>query len=693
MDSNRQPDAEQVKAAAAERWPVILRALAPELIPALDAGPSRKVRCPLPHHDDKDPSFRIDKPGEGRAICSCGGYDGWNLLELLRRWDFPECLRQVADVLHLDGGNGKPAPGPSQGNGQPDVDPLDRMAAVKRCPVESLRAYGATSFPTQRAVAFPMFDANGAKCSQFDVWPDATDDVHRKGMNQKGKPTGMFLPIENGEPRLPAAGETWLIVEGVKDAAAMHGLGYSACGLPGKTCKAEWVPMFRGLKVLICLDNDQAGREATPKLRRSLEKEAASVGVVELPAAGDVRDAITAAGPEAVKAAVEKASQEGEPTEPWPVEEYDALALVTVEFCYTFLVDEVLVALQPSLGGGTFKSIKTGVHLDLGISAASGTKFLGRFAVPCPVRVGFISSESGMPTIAETCQRIASAKGVDLGALRDSFVVTPDSHDFSSTAGLDALVGWCKRREFVLVIIDPAYLNFAGLADVSASVWAVGAKLRAFSVALLREGITPVVVHHSVKVPLDKYAPLDLAALSGSGWAEFARQWILLNRRAEYVDGSGFHELHCRIGGSAGHSSLWHLDIDEGPAGTTPRNWRIGLTEAGQAKRDAARAKDEAFERDVQDKAGLIVRHLQQRPGQTDTETGIFKLGIGRTKAAIQALQLLQERGQVAFEDDCVRKPGRKSGRPGWRLLVSENSVSENQQQETGNGQQELQFA
>lgn len=348
---------------------------------------------------------------------------------------------------------------------------------------------------------------------------------------------------------------------------------------------------------------------------------------------------------------------------------------MTCEFPITYLAEDLLVAKQPGISGGGWKCLKTGVMLDVGIGLASGTRILDHFAVPNPVRVGFISSESGMATIAETCQRIALAKGIKLGALRENFVVTPESNDFSRMAGVDSLVAWCKRREFVVVIIDPAYLNFAGLADTSASVWAVGAALRAFSVALLAAGITPIVVHHSVKVPQDKYAPLDLAALSGSGWAEFARQWTLLNRRRDYIDGSGFHELHCRIGGSAGHSSLWHLDIEEGPADQDEaRKWRVGLTEAGQARRDAARNKDEAFDRDVQGKAAQIVRHLEQQPNCADTETGILKGSIGRAKAAQRALEMLRETGRVIIEPNCVQKGGRTSGREGFRLVATDRT-------------------
>ena len=56
----------------------------------------------------------------------------------------------------------------------------------------------------------------------------------------------------------------------------------------------------------------------------------------------------------------------------------------------------------------------------------------------------------------------------------------------------------------------------------------------------------------------------ELDDMSQSGFAEFARQWILLSRRKDYLDGSGLHELWMRSGGSAGNSSLWRLDVDEG---------------------------------------------------------------------------------------------------------------------------------
>ena len=52
--------------------------------------------------------------------------------------------------------------------------------------------------------------------------------------------------------------------------------------------------------------------------------------------------------------------------------------------------------------------------------------------------------------------------------------------------------------------------------------------------------------------------------LAIAGIAEFARQWILLNRRAPFVPDSGRHELRLNVGGSAGHSGSWDVTINEG---------------------------------------------------------------------------------------------------------------------------------
>jgi hypothetical protein len=73
--------------------------------------------------------------------------------------------------------------------------------------------------------------------------------------------------------------------------------------------------------------------------------------------------------------------------------------------------------------------------------------------------------------------------------------------------------------------------------------------------------------------------------MAWAGFQEFARQWILLGRREQYEPGTGEHELWLSVGGSAGHSGLWGLDISEGVSGQ-PRHWNIELSTPDQAREE-----------------------------------------------------------------------------------------------------------
>ena len=48
------------------------------------------------------------------------------------------------------------------------------------------------------------------------------------------------------------------------------------------------------------------------------------------------------------------------------------------------------------------------------------------------------------------------------------------------------------------------------------------------------------------------------------------------------MPGTGEHKLWLNVGGSAGHSSLWALDVDEGPSGQ-PRHWKVTLSTPSEA--------------------------------------------------------------------------------------------------------------
>lgn len=66
-------------------------------------------------------------------------------------------------------------------------------------------------------------------------------------------------------------------------------------------------------------------------------------------------------------------------------------------------------------------------------------------------------------------------------------------------------------------------------------------------------GATPIFAHHTVKhagmkpgrngAQYKSYEPAELGDLAFAGFAEFARQWLLIARRADYEPGTGKHQL------------------------------------------------------------------------------------------------------------------------------------------------------
>ncbi len=99
---------ETIKTHAAGRWLSILRALAPQLSPACEQ-PGRHVPCPI--HGGTD-GFRLfnDVAETGGGICNtCGAFaDGFDLLEWINGWTFPEAVDVVTRFLGMGDGYAPP---------------------------------------------------------------------------------------------------------------------------------------------------------------------------------------------------------------------------------------------------------------------------------------------------------------------------------------------------------------------------------------------------------------------------------------------------------------------------------------------------------------------------------------------------------------------------------------------------------
>ena len=142
----------------------------------------------------------------------------------------------------------------------------------------------------------------------------------------------------------------------------------------------------------------------------------------------------------------------------------------------------------------------------------------------------------------------------------------------------------------------------------------------------------------------------ELSDLAWSGFSEFAGQWWLIGRREKYyANRPGEHQFWLNVGGRAGHSALYGLDIHEGKR-TDPggRHWEVDVLRPSEA-RESAREKHKArqdTEREARQEKKLegdkvkLSRALVKFPdGETESVLRT-RAGISGTafKAALAAL-------------------------------------------------------
>lgn len=285
-----------------------------------------------------------------------------------------------------------------------------------------------------------------------------------------------------------------------------------------------------------------------------------------------------------------------------PVEEFGFEVITAAELDrkhlpIDYLIPGILVASQPAMIAGASKTLKTGTALDLAISLASGQPFLGEAEVTRPVKVGMFSGESGMPVLQETSRRICRQKGFSLGELGERFVLCDTIPKVKQVSQIDAFRSVIQDHKLEVVIVDPLYLSLDG-ADL-ANVFAMGEQLDIFGRMGKELGVTMVLLHHTRKLTTNasEYQPLELSDMSAAGVAEFARQWLLISRRSKYDPDSSIHQLWLSAGGSAGHSRLLAVDIDEGhQSDEGGRKWDVTVMPANEAKKLAAEAAKERRE-------------------------------------------------------------------------------------------------
>jgi hypothetical protein len=326
-------------------------------------------------------------------------------------------------------------------------------------------------------------------------------------------------------------------------------------------------------------------------------------------------------------------------------------------------VSWVLVRLLLGLIGGPLKNLKTSIALDLVLSIASGTRFLGHFPVSPAEPAAIFSGESGSATLWETAGRICAGRGLDLQRLvRDKmFFLFDKLPRLDDPQALASVHRWIRERWVKLVVYDPFGRGLGDQAGNTANLAAMGNLIGAFSDACTTAGATPIFCHHSWKhFPAGRLMQLD--DLSGAGLAEAARQWFLLSRLHAYdPTRPGDHELLVNYGGSRGQAGGFGLSVREGKIQSdgTGRRWDVQvrpLDEAVAARQGGrGRQAGPAVNREadgLRKATGRVLKVVEDLDrGEGAPYSQVRKAARMANGTVKEAVRLLREEGRLRVEE------------------------------------------
>jgi len=248
---------------------------------------------------------------------------------------------------------------------------------------------------------------------------------------------------------------------------------------------------------------------------------------------------------------------------------YSTPELHAAPFERRYLIPGVLAAGQPGGVFGAFKTLKTSCTIDLLVSVATGTPFLGRFPVLESGPAMFFSGESGLANLQSIVRRVCAARQVAPDEV-EGFSLSPDLPRLDRPRDAAVMRKFIDDRGLKVLAIDPAYLAM-DLGESAHNLFCVGRHLRTLAELGSQTGCSVLIVHHCKRRGITRYEPATLADVVWTGFAEFAAQWIMLSRRWPFDPATGRHELWASFGGRSGHAGLWALEITEATLGDPPQ--------------------------------------------------------------------------------------------------------------------------
>jgi len=320
----------------------------------------------------------------------------------------------------------------------------------KNVPPDAWRAYGAK--PDGGGVRLPMFGLDGEECSTMLITPS-----NGKGKYEKGKPTGLFLP-----GRLPAPGETWCIVEGGKDPAALYALGFLAAGLPSNRLSAKFAEVFRDVDVVLATDGDKPGRDGGQSTYDLLVPIARSIKICSFPDGGmDARDVIKKDGKAGIERVLRGAKSASSIRLLPPIRDAHDLLGTPCQIPAELIKGMLHCGSKLSLGGAS-KGYKTWTLDDLAISVAYGVPFLGCETMQSKVLL--LDLELQEAFCKQRIQTLLTARGL---------TSEPGRLDVWNLRGYTAghsvifpkIIERISGGDYGLVVLDPIYKLYGGATD------------------------------------------------------------------------------------------------------------------------------------------------------------------------------------------------------------------------------------
>lgn len=244
----------------------------------------------------------------------------------------------------------------------------------------------------------------------------------------------------------------------------------------------------------------------------------------------------------------------------------------------TYLVDGVLATEGGFILGGPAKCLKTAIAVDLCYSIASGSPFLGHFDVPERKKVAFFTAETAPAAIYNRLTKIQEFRG---GAgWGDRLLLSRLSPQLSEDEWINELKHAINDLEVDFCLIDPAYWAVFNqdTAQHAANANIVGRILHDYSSCGLFDRPCTMGLCHHLKKGVKTGEKPGLHQLTGSGYGEWLRQGIMLNRRSMFrMDGR--HHLFMEVSGTAGFCSSYDVDVDEGHLkGRVGGRWAVEIT-------------------------------------------------------------------------------------------------------------------